>query len=166
MPRKRLPERDLPLAHLEGLSAVLRPAEAIHAEEALLPPEQRVLSSASPAAPAASVPEPPQRDAGEAPGSSADERTHVRAYVRTDAREDVYADVRTHGREDVRTHGRTQVRNAFNVWEDQLRSLAEIQAYRYRTTGKKPQLSHLVQEALDAYIAQWRTRMEERARGP
>jgi hypothetical protein len=164
--RKRLPERDLPLTNLEGIAAVLRPAETIRAEEALLPPEQRVLSPASPAAPAASVPEPHQRDAGDASGPPTIERTDVRAYVRTDVREDVYPDVRAYVREGARERGRTQVRNAFNVWEDQLRSLAEIQAYRYRTTGKKPQLSHLVQEALDAYIAQWRTRMEERAGGP
>lgn len=152
MPRRRLPERDLPLSNLEGLSAVLRPAEAVHAEEALLPPEQRVLS------PSPAPAQPQQAGDGELSGPSVDEATDVRTYARTDTREEL----QTY----VREHGRTQVRNAFNVWEDQLRSLAEIQAYRYRITGKKPQLSHLVQEALDAYITQWRKRMEERSMGP
>ena len=165
MPRKRLPERDLPLSNLEGISAVLRPAETVRAEEALLAAEEAV----PPPPPGASPPTPrPAQNAGTAAHENARTgvRTHEVTHGATDA--DTYdgTDIRAYVRADERENARIQVRNAFNVWDDQLRSLAEIQAYRYRTTGKKPQLSHLVQEALDAYIARWRRLMEERAMGP
>lgn len=155
MPRKRLPERDLPLTHLEGLSAVLRPAETIRAEEALLAAEAEAEAEAADGGP----PPPPGARGPSAPENArTDVRTHDAAHGG--------GEVRRPGGADERENARIQVRNAFNVWDDQLRSLAEIQAYRYRTTGKKPQLSHLVQEALDAYIARWRRIMTERAREP
>jgi len=48
---------------------------------------------------------------------------------------------------------RRVIRHSFDIYHDQLMQLGEIQMRRYRETGKKPKLGHLVQEALDSYIA-------------
>ncbi len=70
-------------------------------------------------------------------------------------------------RTDIRTNERTEeaqmvtlpvperrkVRHSFDIYEDQLVSLADIQAHLYRRNGKKPKVGDLVQQALDAYIA-------------
>ncbi len=48
---------------------------------------------------------------------------------------------------------RRKVRHSFDIYEDQLVSLADIQAHLYRRNGKKPKVGDLVQQALDAYIA-------------
>ncbi len=45
------------------------------------------------------------------------------------------------------------MRHSFDIYEDQLVSLADIQAHLYRRNGKKPKVGDLVQQALDAYIA-------------
>ncbi len=55
-----------------------------------------------------------------------------------------------------------RVRHSFDVWQDQLLGLSEIQADRFSQTGKKPKLGELVQEALDAYIAKERKRTNVR----
>ena len=55
-----------------------------------------------------------------------------------------------------------RVRHSFDVWQDQLLALAQIQAERFNRTGKKPKLGELVQEALDAYVAQQRKRTNVR----
>ncbi len=60
---------------------------------------------------------------------------------------------RTDKRSNERTNIRIRVRHSFDVWQDQLLALAEIQARRFSRTGRKPKLGELVQEALDAYIA-------------
>ncbi len=66
------------------------------------------------------------------------------------------------GRTNVRTNERTRVRHSFDVWQDQLLALTQIQVERFNRTGKKPKLGELVQEALDAYVAQQRKRTNVR----
>jgi hypothetical protein len=51
-----------------------------------------------------------------------------------------------------RTNERLRVRHSFDVWQDQLLRLSEIQAERFSRTGRKPKMGELVQEALDAFI--------------
>ena len=61
-----------------------------------------------------------------------------------------------------RTTERNRVRHSFDVWQDQLLGLSEIQAERFSRSGRKPKLGDLVQEALDAYIAKERKRTNVR----
>ena len=68
----------------------------------------------------------------------------------------------TNERMNERTNERNRVRHSFDVWQDQLLALAEIQAYRFTRTGRKPKLGELVQEALDTYIASHRERTNVR----
>ena len=70
---------------------------------------------------------------------------------------------RTGERSNDRPVERVQVRHSFDVWQDQLTALAEIQAQRFTATGKKPKVGTLVQEALDAFIAGTRKRTNERS---
>jgi len=70
----------------------------------------------------------------------------------------VQANERTNGR----TVERSVVRHSFDIGQDQLVALAEIQMERFQETGRKPKLGPLVQEALDAYIAKQRKRRNER----
>ncbi len=69
---------------------------------------------------------------------------------------------RTNQWENERTNERTRVRHSFDVWQDQLLGLTEIQVERFNRTGRKPKLGELVQEALDAYIDQQCERTDER----
>ena len=63
----------------------------------------------------------------------------------------------TNERSNERTLERSRVRHSFDIWQDQLLRLSEIQADRFSRTGRKPKLGELVQEALDAYIAkEWK----------
>jgi hypothetical protein len=61
-------------------------------------------------------------------------------------------------RSSERSIERTKVRHSFDIYQDQLLALAEIQADIFRQTGKKPKVGDLVQQALDAYIAEDRKR--------
>jgi hypothetical protein len=61
-------------------------------------------------------------------------------------------------RTNERTKARTRVRHSFDIWQDQLLGLSEIQAERFSRTGRKPKLGDLAQEALDAFIAKERKR--------
>jgi hypothetical protein len=70
---------------------------------------------------------------------------------------------RTNERSDERTSSRLQVRHSFDVWQDQLAALAEMQAQRFTASGRKPKMGTLVQEALDAYIAAHSARTNERS---
>jgi hypothetical protein len=65
-------------------------------------------------------------------------------------------------RANVRTLERSRVRHSFDIWQDQLLGLSEIQADRFSRTGRKPKLGELVQEALDAYITKERKRTNVR----
>lgn len=69
---------------------------------------------------------------------------------------------RTHERSNERTVERSRVRHSFDIWQDQLLGLSEIQAERFSQSGRKPKLGELVQEALDAYIAKERKRTNVR----
>jgi hypothetical protein len=68
----------------------------------------------------------------------------------------------TNERTNERTMNRLRVRHSFDIWQDQLLGLSEIQADRFSRTGRKPKLGELVQEALDAYIAKERKRTNVR----
>jgi hypothetical protein len=48
---------------------------------------------------------------------------------------------------------RRRVRHSFDIFEDQLYALAEIQTRRFNAERRKPKLGELVQAALDQYIA-------------
>jgi hypothetical protein len=72
------------------------------------------------------------------------------------------ANERLNGRTVERSNGRQQpraatvrvnTRHSFDVWQDQLQALTDIQAQRFSTTGKKPKMGDLIKEALDAYVA-------------
>ena len=69
---------------------------------------------------------------------------------------------RSNERSIVRTNERTKIRHTFDIFQDQLQSLAEIQAARFKEAGRKPKMGDLVQEALDAYIEQINERTNER----
>ena len=101
-----------------------------------------------------SAAESPERDA--APVGPAPARTR-RSTPRATATNE-----QTKERSNERTVERTRVRHSFDVWQDQLLGLSEIQADRFSQTGKKPKLGELVQEALDAYIAKERKRTNVR----
>jgi hypothetical protein len=68
-------------------------------------------------------------------------------------------------RTNERSNERRSVRHSFDVRQDQLLALAEIQAELFSKTGKKPKLGELVQEALDGYIARYQRRTNERTNG-
>jgi hypothetical protein len=68
----------------------------------------------------------------------------------------------TNERTNERTSDRVRVRHSFDVWQDQLLGLSEIQAERFSRLGRKPKIGELVQEALDAYIAKERKRTNGR----
>jgi len=70
---------------------------------------------------------------------------------------------RTVERSNGRTVERRVVRHSFDIGQDQLMALAEIQTHIFNETGRKPKLGPLVQEALDAYITKHRKRMNERS---
>ena len=69
---------------------------------------------------------------------------------------------RTFERTNERYRERIRVRHSFDVWQDQLHALTELQAHAFRATGRKPKLGELVQEALDAYIVKKRKRTNVR----
>jgi hypothetical protein len=69
---------------------------------------------------------------------------------------------RTFERTNERHRERIRVRHSFDVWQDQLHALTELQAHAFSATGRKPKLGELVQEALDAYIAKERKRTNVR----
>lgn len=65
---------------------------------------------------------------------------------------------RTSEQTNVRPKERTKTRHSFDVFEDQLLSLKEIQLQREKESGEKTLLGDLVQEALDRLIAEERTK--------
>jgi hypothetical protein len=67
--------------------------------------------------------------------------------------EPVINNERTTGRTNDRTNERPKVRHSFDIYRDQLLSLAQIQAERFRESGRKPKVGELVQEAIDQYVA-------------
>ena len=79
-------------------------------------------------------------------------------------RRDGQANERTNDAMTVRTNERTRVRHSFDIYHDHLLGLTEIQTHRFTTTGRKPKLGELVQEALDAYIAKQQTNVRTNER--
>ena len=69
---------------------------------------------------------------------------------------------RSNGRTVERSNERIIVRHSFDIGQDQLIALAEIQMRLFHETGRKPKLGPLVQDALDAYIARQRKRTNGR----
>jgi hypothetical protein len=65
----------------------------------------------------------------------------------------------------IRTNERRKVRHSFDIYEDQLLTLTEIQTSIFRATGKKPKLGELVQQAIDEYIRATKDRPNERTNG-
>jgi hypothetical protein len=63
-----------------------------------------------------------------------------------------------------RTNERTLKHHSFDVFVDQLISLDHIRTRRYQATGKKPKISTLIQEALDEYIRNQRTKEQKNER--
>ena len=61
-----------------------------------------------------------------------------------------------------RSNDRLRVRHSFDIWQDQLLALTEIQTRLFLETRRKPKLGELVQAALDAYIAHHRPSSNER----
>lgn len=90
-----------------------------------------------------------ETDAGNAAGT----RDNVDVVVTTPLSPDPTVRSRPINRSSVRTNERSIVRHSFDIGQDQLLALAEIQMDRFQQTGRKPKLGPLVQEALDAYIA-------------
>src|SRR4051812_21216842 len=70
-------------------------------------------------------------------------------------------DTRSNERTNVRSRERPRVRHSFDIYQDQLLSLSEIQAAAFKRTGRKPKVGELVQEALDAYIKRIAGRSDE-----
>jgi hypothetical protein len=70
---------------------------------------------------------------------------------------DATSGVGTNGRTDERMNERPVVpriiRHSFDIRQDQLLALAEIQAQEFAASGRKPKMGELAQEALDLYIA-------------
>jgi hypothetical protein len=98
----------------------------------------------------------PVVDDGRRPAARQRRRTNERTVEPSNERSNVVSN--------ERSNDRTRVRHSFDVFEDQLRSLAEIQIRRYDATRRKPKLGELVQEALDAYIER-NERTNERTNG-
>lgn len=69
---------------------------------------------------------------------------------------------RTDERTIQRTNERAKVRHSFDVYQDQLLQLSDVQADIYRRTGRKPKIGDLVQMALDAYIERYNERTNGR----
>ena len=72
---------------------------------------------------------------------------------------------RPHGRTNERPAARApqqreNIRHSFDVWQDQLHALAEIQAQDFAVSGKKPKMGDFVKEALDEYISRKRRAYE------
>jgi hypothetical protein len=63
-----------------------------------------------------------------------------------------------------RTDGRPApprvIRHSFDIRQDQLLALAEIQAQDFAASGRKPKMGELAQEALDLYITSKRKENE------
>jgi hypothetical protein len=86
-----------------------------------------------------------------------DDRPAGHPHERTNERPSERSNERTDARE---REPRRRVRHSFDIWEDQLLALTEIQAQAFLTTRRKPKLGELVQAALDGYISAQRDTIE------
>jgi len=79
--------------------------------------------------------------------------------------DDLPAGGRTNGRTDERTFDRRVVRHSFDIRQDHLLALTQLQTERFLASGRKPKLGEMVQEALDAYLRSHQKRTKERSSG-
>jgi len=70
----------------------------------------------------------------------------------------VRMDVDTYVPTEVRTH----VQRAYNIFQDQVIALSEVQLARQKRDGKQPELSELVRDALDVYLKREKRKLEIR----
>lgn len=81
------------------------------------------------------------------------DRTNEATMAHTNER----ANVRTAiGTVELPVRKRRKIRHSFDIFEDQLLSLREIQLNREKTTGERQLMGGIVQQALDAFISQAR----------
>ncbi len=90
-------------------------------------------------------------------------RTTDRSNDRTHATAKRTKSLRPDERPFERTNERFVVRHSFDVRQDQLLALADIQTEVFRTMRRKPKLGELVQQALDDYIQRYRRRTNGRS---
>jgi len=90
-------------------------------------------------------------------------RTNDRSNERTDAAGPQIATTSAPVRSVSRPNERTRVRHSFDVFEDQLQALTDIQADVFHQTNRKPKVGELVQKALDEYIHRHRRRRNDRS---
>ena len=103
---------------------------------------------------APTTPDQPAANIGESPSPSPDSRTSNRNINRSSGR--------SNERTTIRTNERSRIRHSFDIYQDQLLAMADIQAAIFRKTGRKPKMGELVQEALDLYIKKMNVRTNER----
>jgi hypothetical protein len=112
-------------------------------------------------APSGQAPTPVQQPADESSLKSS-KRTNVRKNKRSNERKNKRTTeqmtVRPNGQTVKRTNVRKKIRHAFDIFEDQLFSLKEVQLSRQKK-GAKYNLGNLVQEALDMFLTDERTKV-------
>jgi hypothetical protein len=114
---------------------IFRPKEVVDAELGDAPPEHPVEVEVEPKT--------------ERPSSRTTGRTNERSTDRTTGRPD----------------DRVRIRHSFDVYQDQLVALGDIQIAAFRRSGRKPPIGELVQAALDEYIDKTTGRTFERTTG-
>ena len=72
----------------------------------------------------------------------------------------VRTDVDTYIHTEVRTHVRSTIQRAYNIFQDQVIALSEVQLAHQKRDGKQPELSELVRNALDAYLKREKRKLE------
>jgi hypothetical protein len=121
------------------------------------------VAAAAPSPDSASPPTPDPVDIPRADTSANSDRPTDRSNERTNGTPIRPRTSRTSDRPFERTNERLVVRHSFDVLQDQLLALADIQAEIFRSTRRKPKLGELVQQALDDYIQRHRRRTNGRS---
>lgn len=132
MAPKRLP-LSFPEFEPKGRHAILRTAEEIKAEENTQEVKPNEVTA-----------DPPKNQNPETQESK-NERSNETPIKQTNEQ--------LNGRPLEPTVERTKVRHSFDIYQDQLLTLTELQTKVFRATGRKPRISDMVQEALDAYLS-------------
>ncbi|MCB0171316.1 MAG: hypothetical protein KDJ97_12260 [Anaerolineae bacterium] len=88
-------------------------------------------------------------------------QTNKRTTVRVNERTDDQPNSRTNVQPVKRTNERKKIRHAFDIFEDQLFSLKELQLNRQKSSGQKFSLGTLAQEALDLFLESERKKADE-----
>ncbi len=98
--------------------------------------------------PEASKQEEPAAELDAQEATSHPKHTRQRSITRSSERMNERSFVRTNDA----PNERAKVRHSFDIYQDQLLRLSEIQSHIYRESGKKPKIGELVQQALDTYL--------------